>query len=86
MIDGAFTGYIAARPQILHHLPDDVPYEQAALTEPICVAYNALAEKTSINPGDLVVIQGPGPIGIMALQMARLCGAGTLIMLVHITD
>jgi alcohol dehydrogenase/L-iditol 2-dehydrogenase len=86
LIDGAFTDYIAVRPQILHHLPDDVLYEQAALTEPICVAYNALVEKTSINPGDLVIIQGPGPIGIMALQMARLCGAGTLIMLGTDTD
>lgn len=81
LADGAFTRFITARPQILHHLPDNVPFEHAALTEPICVAYNALVEKTVIKPGDTVVIQGPGPIGIMALQVARLRGAGTLIML-----
>ena len=81
LIDGAFTSHIAVRPQILHHVPDNVPYEHAALTEPICVAYNALVEKTTIKPGDLVVIQGPGPIGIMALQVARLNGAGTLVVL-----
>jgi len=81
LADGAFTRLVAARPQILHHIPDNVPFEHAALTEPICVAYNALVEKTLINPGDVVVIQGPGPIGIMALQVARLRGAGTLIML-----
>jgi alcohol dehydrogenase/L-iditol 2-dehydrogenase len=62
-------------------VPDNVPFEYAALTEPICVAYNALVEKTAIKPGDLVVIQGPGPIGIMALQVARLRGAGTIVML-----
>jgi len=45
------------------------------------VAYNALVEKTVIKPGELVVIQGPGPIGIMALQIARLRGAGTLVVL-----
>ncbi|OUC05499.1 molecular chaperone GroES, partial [Litorilinea aerophila] len=44
-------------------------------------AYNALVEKTAMKPGDLVVIQGPGPIGIMALQIARLRGAGTLVVL-----
>jgi L-iditol 2-dehydrogenase len=81
LADGAFTRYLAVRPQILHHIPDNVPFEQAALTEPICVAFNALVEKTTIKPGDTVVIQGPGPIGIMALQVARLRGAGTLIVL-----
>ena len=81
LADGAFTRYVVARPQILHHIPDNVPFEHAALTEPICVAYNALVERTAMKPGELVVIQGPGPIGIMALQIARLRGAGTLVVL-----
>jgi alcohol dehydrogenase/L-iditol 2-dehydrogenase len=81
LADGAFTRYVNARPQILHHIPENVPFEHAALTEPICVAYNALVEKTTMRPGDLVVIQGPGPIGIMALQMVRLRGAGTIVVL-----
>ncbi|CAN5507830.1 zinc-binding dehydrogenase [soil metagenome] len=81
LADGAFTQYVVARPQILHHIPDNVPFEHAALTEPICVAYNALVEKTQMKPGDLVVIQGPGPIGIMALQIVRLRGAGTIVVL-----
>ena len=34
-----------------------------------------------MKPGDLVVIQGPGPIGIMALQIVRLRGAGTIVVL-----
>lgn len=81
LADGAFTRYVSARPQILHKVPDNVPFEHAALTEPICVAYNALVEKTAMRPGDLVVIQGPGPIGIMALQIVRLRGAGTIVVL-----
>lgn len=81
LADGAFTRFVVARPAILHHIPDNVPFEHAALTEPICVAYNALVEKTTIKPGDVVVIQGPGPIGIMALQIARLRGAGALVVL-----
>jgi alcohol dehydrogenase/L-iditol 2-dehydrogenase len=82
LADGAFTRYVTARPQILHHIPANVPFEHAALTEPICVAYNALVEKTSsMKPGDTVVIQGPGPIGIMALLVTRLRGASTIIVL-----
>jgi L-iditol 2-dehydrogenase len=80
--DGAFTQYVAARQQILHHIPDNVPFEHASLTEPICVAYNALVEKTPVvRPGDTVVIQGPGPIGMMALLIAQLRGASNIIML-----
>jgi alcohol dehydrogenase/L-iditol 2-dehydrogenase len=78
--DGAFTRYVRARHQRLHHLPEAVSYEAAAMTEPICVAYNALAEKSRIHPGDTVVIIGPGPVGLFALQVARLAGAGTLIV------
>lgn len=80
LIDGAMTRYVVARPEILHHIPENVPYAHAALTEPVCVAMNALVEKTYIKPGDLTVIQGPGPIGIMALQVARLRGAGPIVM------
>ena len=81
LIDGAFTDYVVARPEIIHHVPEHVSWEHAALTEPACVAYNALVEKTDVRAGDLVVIQGPGPIGIMALQVARIQGAGTLVVL-----
>ncbi len=50
------------------------------MTEPICVAYNAVAEKSHINPGDIVVIVGPGPVGLFSLQVAKLAGAGTLVV------
>lgn len=81
LIDGAMTRYVAVRPQILHRLPDNVPFEHAALTEPLCVAYNALVEKTRVKPGDCVVIQGVGAIGMMALQIAKLYGAHPIVAL-----
>ena len=81
LIDGAMTQFIAVRPQILHRIPPNVSFEYAALTEPVCVAYNALVEKTLVKPGASVVIQGAGAIGIMALQVAKLRGAGTIVVL-----
>jgi alcohol dehydrogenase/L-iditol 2-dehydrogenase len=50
------------------------------MTEPICVAYNAVAEKSRISPGDVVVIIGPGPVGLFALQVAKLSGAGSIVV------
>ncbi len=81
LIDGAMTRYVAARPTILHHIPENISFEHAALTEPICVVNKALVEKSSIKPGDMVVIQGSGAIGLLALQLLKLSGVSTLIVL-----
>jgi alcohol dehydrogenase/L-iditol 2-dehydrogenase len=79
-VDGAFTRFVRADHRRLHHLPEAVSYEAAAMAEPVCVAYNAVAEKSHIQPGDLVVVVGPGPVGLFCLQVARLAGAGTVVV------
>src|SRR5436190_6657791 len=79
-IDGADAPYVAVRQGILHHVPDNVQLSDAALTEPLCVALNALAVKSRIRPGDTVVVLGPGPIGLMAVQVARVCGASNIVL------
>lgn len=79
-VNGAFTKYVKVRQEILHRMPDGVPFEQAAITEPACVAYNAMIERSDIKPGYTVVIIGPGPIGLFCLQMAKLAGATSVIV------
>ena len=61
--------------RILHPVPDNLTLEKAALTEPCSVAYHATAINSQIHPGDRVVVLGPGPIGILCADIARLCGA-----------
>ena len=77
---GAMANYVCVPARCLHHIPDTLPFERAALTEPCCVAYNAVAVKSQIRPGDTVVIIGPGPIGLLCAGMARQAGAGTLVV------
>lgn len=79
--DGAFGELLLAEPRVLHRIPDGVSFEQAAMTEPFAVAYTAIVERADIKPGDVVVIQGAGTIGQLAAQMAKLRGAGTIVML-----
>lgn len=79
-LDGAMADYVRVPARCLHRVPDSVPFEDAALTEPGCVAANAVLELSHVQPGDLVVIIGPGPIGLMALQMAKLGSPGALWM------
>jgi alcohol dehydrogenase/L-iditol 2-dehydrogenase len=74
-VDGAMRPRMPVPARILHHLPDHLPLEHAALTEPCCVAYSAVAVHSEIRPGDRIVVFGPGPIGILCGAVARLRGA-----------
>jgi L-iditol 2-dehydrogenase len=74
-VNGAMTKYVRVPSRILHRVPDRLPFEQACLTEPSCVAYNAVVKNARIEPGDRVVVLGPGTIGILCAAMAKLCGA-----------
>jgi L-iditol 2-dehydrogenase len=74
-VDGAMRPTMPVPARILHRLPDHVPDEHAALSEPACVAYSTVAVNSDVKPGDRVVVLGPGPIGILCAAMARLRGA-----------
>lgn len=79
-INGAFTRWVRVPARCLHHIPANVPDAHAALTEPACVAFNALTVKSEVRPGEPALILGPGPIGLMALQVAKSRGAYPLIV------
>jgi L-iditol 2-dehydrogenase len=79
-VNGAMTRYVRVPVRCLHHLPDSLPFEKAGLTEPCCVAYNAVAVNSNVKPGDRVVVLGPGPIGLLCAAMARLQGAEVAVV------
>jgi L-iditol 2-dehydrogenase len=79
-LDGAMAEYVKVPARCLHHIPDTLPFELACLTEPHSVAYNAMCVNSTIRPGDLVVVLGPGPIGLLCTRMAALAGANPLIV------
>lgn len=74
-VNGAMADYVRVPARCLHHVPGSVPFEKAALTEPCSVAYNAACVHTLIRPGDSVLVLGPGPIGLLCLELAKLSGA-----------
>lgn len=79
-VNGAMTRYVSVPARCLHKVPDNVPFEHACLTEPSCVAYNAVVENVRIKPGDRVLVIGPGTIGILCAAMAKLCGGDVAIL------
>lgn len=79
-VNGAMTRYVSVPCRCLHLIPDSLPFEQACLTEPCCVAYSAVVENSRLKPGDRVIVLGPGTIGILCAAMARLCGAEVAVV------
>jgi alcohol dehydrogenase/L-iditol 2-dehydrogenase len=79
-VDGAMTRYARVPARCLHRVPDGLPLEHAALTEPCCVAYNSVVGNSRISPGDRVLVIGPGTIGILCAAVARLCGAEVAVL------
>ncbi len=78
--NGAFAKYLVVPEYIVHKLPDGLPLEEAALAEPTACVVHTIAELTPIRPGDVVLVQGPGTTGLIALQVARSMGAAKVIV------
>ena len=78
--DGGFAEYIAVDEDALIALPDSVSYELGALVEPLGVTANAVYD-SGLDMGETVVVQGPGPIGLLTLMFAKARGAGKTIMI-----
>lgn len=77
--DGGFAEYSASHYTGVHKLPDNVSYEQGALTEPLACATYAL-ENAKVAPGDFAVVIGPGAIGMMMAQLVKSAGAGKVVL------
>jgi L-iditol 2-dehydrogenase len=78
--DGAFTKYVIIPSARLHFLPDNVDFASGALTDPSACAWHAVMELTRINPGDLALVTGPGPMGLFCLQYAKAAGAKVILI------
>jgi len=75
--NGAYAEYIRIPARIVEKntlvIPDGVPFEHAALTEPLACAVRGF-EESGGQPGDEVIVIGAGPIGLMLMRVAALAG------------
>ena len=79
-IDGCFTTYLVMPEKLLHKIPESLSLKEAAMAEPAAIVAHQLLERAGVTPGDKVVIMGVGPIALLAAQMARIAGAGKIIL------
>lgn len=81
-LDGAMAEYVVVpNPMpggLLFELPDTMTYEEAAVIEPMTIAGWAV-EEAHLQPDQVVVVTGAGPIGLGALQFAKIDGAKVIV-------
>jgi L-iditol 2-dehydrogenase len=78
---GGMAEYTLAREERLFRIPDNVSFEEAALVEPVSVAYHGVwGSGGGAAPHDRVVVFGAGPIGLFAMLSCRASGAPVTVV------
>jgi L-iditol 2-dehydrogenase len=78
-VDGGFAPRLVLPAANLHRVPDALSDPAAALSEPVACVCNSLLDPPAVQPGDEVLVIGPGAIGLVAAQVARACGGGVTV-------
>lgn len=76
--DGAMREFIKVKARYLH-ASDSLTYEQLALIEPLSIGCHAV-NRAQLTKDDLVLVIGAGPIGLGAVQFAKLAGSQVVAM------
>jgi L-iditol 2-dehydrogenase len=78
-VNGAFTRYVLVPQHNIHLLPARVDEFAGALTEPLACCVHAL-EMTRVEPGETVVVSGPGAIGSLMAQVVKAAGGKVVLL------
>jgi len=77
-VPGGFAERMVLSESMLVPVPDGVPPEHAALTEPMAVGIHAVA-RGRVRPGDSAVVIGCGPVGLAVIAGLRLEGIEPIV-------
>ncbi|HTU02997.1 MAG TPA: zinc-binding dehydrogenase, partial [Candidatus Sulfotelmatobacter sp.] len=75
---GAYAQYIAVGVKSVNPMPGEMTFREGALVDTAGVVLHGL-ELSGVTPGGAVAVIGPGPIGLIAMRMARLMGAARIL-------
>jgi L-iditol 2-dehydrogenase len=78
-VNGAFTRYAVARPDQLFKLPENLSDDEGAQCEPFAAAVHAVCEISQLQFGDVALVSGPGPIGLLCLKLLVAEGIKTIV-------
>ena len=76
---GGLAQYAVLKDYQLATLPDSVSDLEGAVVEPACVAAYGI-DRVGVHGGDVVLITGAGPIGVLSAMYANAIGASTVVI------
>jgi len=79
-VNGGMAKYVVVPARNIHKLPENVSYVEGAMTEPLACVIHSTLDMTRITPGSIVVVSGPGPIGLLTLQVAKQAGGVVVVI------
>ena len=79
-VDGGFAPRLLIPARNLHAVPEWLDSAPASLAEPLACVCNCLLDPPIVSGGDAVLVVGPGPVGLLAAQVARVCGGVATIL------
>ncbi len=77
--DGGFAEFCVVPQDLIYTLPEDIDYRAGSLAEPLACCVQAVFEETHIVSSDVVVISGPGPIGMICTTLVKSQGATVIL-------
>jgi threonine dehydrogenase-like Zn-dependent dehydrogenase len=78
--NGGYAEYASNHVNSVYRVPGDMPLDEATLITTAATSLYGIRRIGGVRCGETVVVSGPGAIGLMAVVMARLLGAGTIIL------
>jgi threonine dehydrogenase-like Zn-dependent dehydrogenase len=78
--NGGYAQYAVNHVSTLYHISDSVAYEEAALVTTAACVHFALDNVGGLLGGETVAVLGPGPIGLMGVQLVKALGATRVIL------
>jgi L-iditol 2-dehydrogenase len=79
-VDGGLADQLVMPIETLHKLPDGLSMAAGALSEPLAVSVHAVIEQSPSLAGEVVVVIGPGAIGMLCAQVAGAVGATVVLV------
>jgi len=79
--DGAYAAYMAVPEAQVYVYPESVSLDHACFTEQLVGIIHCMQERSHIRAGDFVVVVGPGPMGLLGVQFAKLRGARAVALI-----
>jgi len=86
VVNGGFAEFVQVPEQVLYRKPNTVPFEAAALAEPLAGSYKGLIEYSGLRLGEDVVIVGSGSMGLLLAMVGMAAGAGRLVVIDRIAE